>query len=57
MARTVLIGLLVPSDLVRMSLIPESSITARIAPPEITPVPGAAGFIRIRAAPHLKRTS
>src|ERR1700682_358417 len=56
-ARTVLIGLLVPSDLVRMSLMPDASITARIAPPEITPVPGAAGFMRILAAPHLKRPS
>jgi len=36
---------------------PDASMTARIAPPEITPVPGAAGFIRIFAAPHLKRTS
>src|SRR5207302_8727293 len=33
-ARTVLMGLLVPSDLVRMSLMPEASMTARIAPPE-----------------------
>ena len=56
-ARTVLIGLFVPRDLVRMSRMPASSITARMAPPEITPVPGAAGFIRILAAPHLKRTS
>src|SRR5215472_6370058 len=50
-------GLFVPSDLVRMSLIPASSMTARMAPPEITPVPGAAGLSRILAAPHLNRTS
>ncbi len=56
-ARTVLMGLLVPIDLVRMSLMPESSITARMAPPEITPVPGAAGLSMILAAPHLWRTS
>src|SRR5207245_2226326 len=36
-------GLLVPCDLVRMSLMPAVSITARIAPPEMTPVPGSAG--------------
>ena len=51
---TVLIGLFVPWDLVRMSLIPAVSMTARMAPPEITPVPGAAGLSMIRAAPHLR---
>src|ERR1700736_780199 len=56
-ARTVLIGLLVPCDLVRMSLMPAVSMTARMAPPEITPVPGAAGLSMIRAAPSLSRTS
>src|ERR1700694_3785753 len=56
-ARTVLIGLLVPCDLVRMSLIPAVSMTARMAPPEITPVPGAAGLSMILADPNLSRTS
>src|SRR5579883_1836256 len=52
-AYTTLIGLLVPSDLVRMSWMPASSKTARIAPPAITPVPGAAGLSSTRAAPML----
>src|ERR1700730_6265859 len=56
-ARTVLIGLLVPSDLVRMSLTPASSMTARMLPPEITPVPGEAGLSSTLAAPDLKLTS
>src|SRR4030088_1894150 len=50
-------GLLVPCDLVRMSLMPAVSMTARMAPPEITPVPGAAGLSMIRAEPSLRRTS
>ena len=36
---------------------PAVSMTARIAPPEITPVPGAAGFSMMRAGPHLRLTS
>src|SRR5438105_3220553 len=56
-ARTVLMGLLVPSDLVRMSFTPASSMTARMLPPEITPVPGAAGLSSTLAAPALKWTS
>jgi hypothetical protein len=40
-----------------MSLMPAVSMTARMAPPEITPVPGAAGLSMIRAAPSLRRTS
>ena len=36
---------------------PADSITARIAPPEITPVPGAAGLSMILADPSLRRTS
>src|SRR5438270_1065428 len=56
-ARTVLMGLLVPCDLVRMSFMPADSMTARIAPPEMTPVPGAAGLSMILADPHLSRTS
>src|SRR5438445_1397811 len=56
-ARTTLIGLLVPSDLVRMSWMPAASTTARIAPPEMTPVPGTAGLSSTLAAPSLKRMS
>src|ERR1700731_4448217 len=56
-ARTVLTGLLVPSDLVIMSLTPDNSTTARIAPPERMPVPGAAGLSSTLAAPFFKRIS
>ena len=42
-ALTMLMGLLVPKDLVRMSATPASSSTARAAPPAITPVPSGAG--------------
>src|SRR2546425_2907013 len=56
-ARTVLTGLLVPSDLVIRSLMPDSSITARMAPPDRMPVPGAAGFSSTLAAPFLSRIS
>src|SRR5699024_12173645 len=44
-ARMTLIGVFDPSDLVKISPTPESSITARTGPPAITPVPSAAGFI------------
>lgn len=56
-ARTTLHGLLERRDLVRMSLIPATSITARTGPPAITPVPGAAGFISTLPAPNLPTIS
>src|ERR1700694_3573343 len=40
-----------------MSLMPAVSITARIAPPEMTPVPGAAVSSTSRADPNLRFTS
>ena len=43
-ALIILIGFDVPSDFVKISLIPANSIIARTGPPAITPVPGAAGF-------------
>jgi len=43
-ALAVLIRLALPSDLVRMSLIPAASTTARMLPPAMIPVPGEAGF-------------
>src|SRR3990170_4399615 len=42
--------LALPSDLVRMSLTPAISMTARTPPPAMRPVPGAAGFISTSAA-------
>src|ERR1700704_2057170 len=56
-ARTVLTGLFVPRDFVIMSLIPDNSTTARMAPPERIPVPGAAGLSSTLAAPFFKRIS
>src|SRR5579875_1867871 len=50
-AYTTLIGLGLPSDFVKISWMPASSSTARIAPPAITPVPGAAGLSSTRPAP------
>src|SRR5215212_2553392 len=50
-ARVRLTGLLLPSDLVRMSRMPANSTTARTEPPAITPAPGAAGRIITLAAP------
>src|SRR5699024_12547450 len=44
-ARTLLIGVFDPTDLLKISVIPANSNTARTGPPAITPVPGAAGFI------------
>ena len=52
-ARTTLIGLSVPSDLVRMSWMPAASTTARIELPLMTPVPGTAGLSSTLAAPSL----
>ena len=43
-ALTMLWGLFDPTDLARISRIPADSITARTAPPAITPVPGDAGL-------------
>src|SRR5699024_11849715 len=50
-ARIILTGLLDPSDFVKMSPTPASSSTARTGPPEITPVPSAAGFINTLPEP------
>ena len=36
-----LIGVLDPNDLLKISVIPANSNTARTGPPAITPVPGA----------------
>src|SRR5437588_3485423 len=49
-ARATLIALDEPRDLASTSWIPADSRIARAAPPAITPVPGAAGFRRTRAA-------
>jgi len=51
-----LIGVLEPSDLERISVIPANSSTARTGPPAITPVPGAAGLTRIEPAPKCPTT-
>ncbi len=56
-ARTMLCGLVEPRLLVRMSLTPAHSSTARTAPPAMTPAPGAAGFSSTRPAPCLPTTS
>ena len=45
-----------PKLLVRTSLIPAASTTARTAPPAMTPVPGTAGIRSTRAAPNLPMT-
>src|SRR5215213_713750 len=50
-ARTTLCGLPEPSTLVRTSWTPAACMTARTAPPAMTPVPSLAGFIRTRPAP------
>src|SRR5699024_9424447 len=50
-ARIMLIGVFAPSDFVTISATPESSNTARTGPPEITPVPSTAGFIRMFPEP------
>src|SRR5699024_671388 len=51
-ARMTLIGVFDPSDLVKISHTPESSITARAGPPAITPIPSAAGFINTLPEPN-----
>src|SRR2546428_9552342 len=53
-ARTGLTGLFVPRDFVIMSFTPESSTTARMAPPERIPVPRAAGVSSTSASPFIK---
>src|SRR5450759_83438 len=49
-ALAMLIGLVVPRLLARMSWIPASSSTARTPPPAMTPVPSLAGLSITRAA-------
>src|SRR5690625_4064637 len=51
-ARIILIGLFDPSDFVKISPTPANSSTARTGPPEITPVPSAAGFNKTFPAPN-----
>src|SRR5699024_6646615 len=51
-ARIMLIGLFEPSDFVKISPTPANSNTARTGPPEITPVPSAAGFISTLPDPN-----
>src|SRR5690625_6830779 len=48
-----LIGVFAPNDFVKISSIPANSRTARTGPPEITPVPSAAGFIKTFPEPNL----
>ena len=43
-ALTMLMLFFVPRDLLKISVTPTASITARTGPPAITPVPGAAGL-------------
>ncbi len=50
-ARATLMWFAEPSDLHRMSCTPASSRMMRAAPPAMTPVPAAAGFISTRPAP------
>ena len=52
-ALATLIWLEVPSDFVKISLMPAASRTARTLPPAMTPVPGMAGLSRTVAAPKL----
>lgn len=56
-ALTTLEALFEPNDFVKISLIPASSTTGRVAPPAITPVPSLAGFKIIRLALNLTSTS
>jgi hypothetical protein len=51
-ALTTLQGLLDLRALVRISLMPAASTTARTGPPAITPVPGAAGLSSTLPAPY-----
>src|SRR5215217_4066339 len=55
-ARATLMWLAEPSDLHSTSWMPASSRMTRAAPPAMTPVPGAAGFISKRPAPVTPRT-
>jgi len=58
MAALTRLSLLVdPKLLVRTSLIPAASTTARTAPPAMTPVPGLAGISRTLAAPKRPTTA
>ena len=52
-----LCGLVEPRLLVRMSVIPAHSSTARTGPPAMTPVPVAAGLSSTRPAPCWPTTS
>ena len=56
-ARTMLCGLVEPRLLVRMSVMPAHSSTARTGPPAMTPVPVAAGLSSTRPAPWWPTTS
>ena len=56
-ARVTLTGFVEPWVLVRMSRMPADSMTARTAPPAMTPVPCEAGLRRIRLAEYSWRTS
>src|SRR5436190_3714344 len=51
-ARTTLCGFVEPRTFVRTSRTPAARITARTAPPAITPVPCEAGFISTRPEPN-----
>src|SRR6266852_4521350 len=51
-ARTTLCGLVDPNTFVRTSRTPTACITARTAPPAITPVPSEAGLTITRPAPY-----
>ena len=50
-AFTTLIGLRLPSALATTSFTPTASMTARTAPPALTPDPGCAGFMSTIDAP------
>lgn len=56
MAWATLMPLGEPRDFAMMSFTPAISKIARAAPPAMTPVPGAAGFISTRPAPALPMT-
>src|SRR5690349_1618277 len=52
-ARTTLCGFVEPNTFVRTSCTPTACMTARTAPPAITPVPSDAGLTSTRPAPYL----
>jgi len=56
-ALTTLDGLLEPSDLLKMSLIPAASSTARTFGPAMMPVPGEAGRNITLAPPYSQKTA